>query len=204
MNKKGSIMSKELKSELIGDLDWSPENRQESIQRIYRYVCNHAEQAINWYLIKKNAKRRWARILRLWAIIFAAAAALVPLLAQIYQNHARFHVDPVWASVALFIAATLVGLDRFFGFSSSWMRFITAELKIKTKYEAFQMDWQIKLAALKGEHPNDQQTNDLLESCKAFLISVNEIIVEEMEEWKRDFKSALKKIDAEIKVDKKV
>ena len=195
---------KELQSQPIAELDWTPEKRLESIAKVYRYVCQHAEQAMQWYLVKKNAKRKWARVLRFWSIVIAALAALIPLLAQIYQGHAKIHIDPVWASVALFVAATLVALDHFFGFSSSWMRFITAEVKIKTKYEEFQMDWQIKFAALKGEPPNDAQTIELLQACKEFLVSVNDIIIEEMEEWKRDFKAALKRIDEQIKINKKV
>jgi hypothetical protein len=31
-------------------------------------------------------------------------------------------IQPAWASVALLVAAACVGLDRFFGYSTAWMR----------------------------------------------------------------------------------
>ncbi len=195
---------RDLHSVRLENLDWSSEKRMESVEKVYRYVTDHALSAMDWYLSKKNTKRRWARFLRVWAIIFTALAGLLPVLSQIYNKGSKVAIDPAWATVLLLIAVTFVGLDHFFGFSNSWMRFISAELKIKTNYESFQLNWQIKLAALEGETPSAEQAVELLNMCRDFLETINNILLEEMEEWKRDFKAALKKIDAETRNIRKI
>jgi len=188
---------RDLPSFPLENLDWAPEKRRESVEKIFQYVSAHALQAMRWYLIKKNSKRFWARFLRVGAILLTALAGLLPLLAQIYQNNPKISIEPAWASVALLIAATFVGLDHFFGFSNSWMRFITAALRIKTEYEAFQLDWQMQLISSDGQTLSEEQTLTLLNVCKKFLQTVNEIVVDEMEQWRQHFKAVLKKIDAQ-------
>ncbi len=190
---------KDLQSVQLGNLDWTPEKRMESLKSVYQYVTDHAVSAMHWYLIKKNNKRFWARFLRVWAIILTALAGLIPVLSQLYTKGGKAIIHPAWATVFLLIAATFLALDRFFGFTNSWIRFISAELKIKTHYEDFQLSWQIKLVALEGKVPSIEQTIELLNFCREFLNKVNDILLEEMEEWKQNFKAALKKIDAETK-----
>ncbi len=200
---KGSNMKQDFTHDLSSiqfeHLDWSQKKRNESIQKIYQYVSTHAKVALDWYLIKKKSVRFWARFLRIWTIILTTFAGVIPLLSQIYKANPKLKIDPAWATIALVFAIMFIGLDTFFGFSKSWMRFITAHIKIKAFYEEFQLNWQISQARLKGEPPSDQQTIELLEFCKEFLSEINQIITEEAEEWKRNFQSALKKIDESTK-----
>lgn len=193
------IFKRDLGSDQLDDLNWSPETRNDSINKVFHYVSDHARSAMDWYLAKKKGVRFWARFLRIWAIIFTTLAGIIPLLSQIYKAHPQIAIDPAWATVALALAVTFIGLDTFFGFSKSWMRFITAHIKIKALYEEFQLNWQMKQAQFKGETPSDEQTIALLETCREFLDEVNQIITEEAEEWRRDFQSALEKIDESTK-----
>ncbi len=195
----GKTFKKDLQSVQLGNLDWTPEKRMESLKSVYQYVSDHAVSAMHWYLTKKKNKRFWARFLRVWAIILTALAGLLPVLSQLYTKGGKAIIHPAWATVLLIIAATFIALDRFFGFTNSWIRFISAEIKIKTRHEYFQLSWQIKLDSLEGKIPSVEQTNELLKFCIDFLYEVNEIIIEEMEEWKQNFETAIKKIDAELK-----
>jgi len=194
--------SRDLNSEfLLAELDWSPEKRDESIRVVYRFVVEHARTAIRWYLRRNARVRSCAKCLRIGAIFLTMIAGLIPLLIQMYPKLKIFSVTigPAWASVALVIAATFVAFDSFFGYSRSWMRFITAVIKIKSLLEEFEISWQTKLAGF-HEHPiNDEHTLELLGACQYFLTEVNRIIIEETEQWKQDFQSALKKIDESTK-----
>ncbi len=69
-------------------------------------------------------------MLRVSAIACGAVAAILPILSQIYTTDDKAAIAPGWAAVALAGAAALVGLDRYFGFSSGWTRFMAAELRI--------------------------------------------------------------------------
>ncbi len=193
---------RDLNSEfLLAELDWSPEKRDESIRVVYQFVVGHAQKAIRWYLRKNAWVRRCAKCLRIGAILLTMIAGIIPLLIQMYPKLKIFSVTigPAWASIALVIAATFVAFDSFFGYSRSWMRFITALIKIKALLEEFEISWQTKLASLHERPIDDEHTLELLGACQHFLTEVNRIIIEETEQWKQDFQSALRKIDESTK-----
>ncbi len=178
----------------IGNLDWSTENRLDSIQAIYDFVTVMAEGQIEWYKFKKKGVRLLAKTFRFSAILVTTIAALVPMLSNIILINKK-PLDPVWASIALAIAAALIAMDRFFGYSTSWMRFITSEIKIDALLQDFQLDWEIQKAALEGEIPAAEKMQELMQKCRNFLKSVNDVLIEESEQWKNDFRNAIIQID---------
>ncbi len=196
--------SNDLKFVNLESFSWTSNDRINSLEKVFKYVSSEAQQAINWYLSKKNSKRIWARILRFAAILATTVAGLIPLLSQISISHQKMSVSPAWASVALVVAVALVGFDKFFGFSSAWIRFLTTEVQIRKTLQAFQIDWEIQKAALKGADPSDDQVQDMLIQCKTFLAQINVILENEMTSWKQEFQAALKQIDDTAKVQAEV
>lgn len=188
--------SRDLQYRPLEDLSWTPEQRVVSLDKVFNYVSDEAQQAISWYLNKKRSKRIWAQLLRLGAILATTVAGIIPLLAEIFERPA---ISPAWASVALILAVALVGLDRFFGFSSAWMRFLTTELKIRNTLQLFQLDWEMQKASWTGADPTDEQLQDMLARCKAFLAQVNTLLENEMAAWIREFQTELKQIDEAAK-----
>lgn len=192
--------SKDLEYRPLKDLSWTPEQRIVSLDKVFNYVSTEAQQAISWYLNKKRSKRIWAQLLRLGAILATTIAAIIPLLAEIFVSDGKSAISPAWASVALILAVALIGLDRFFGFSSAWMRFLTTELKIRNALQLFQMNWEMQKASWKGAaDPTDEQIQDMLARCKAFLVQINNFLEDEMAAWVREFQTALKQIDEAAK-----
>lgn len=177
----------------LEQLSWAEADRAASLEKIYEYVRNDAANTIGWYLNKKDTKKRWAQRLRVGAILLTSAAALVTLLAgaPLFQDY----VQPVWASVLLVLAGTLVGLDYFFGFSSAWMRFLDTELKIRCALEEFQLGWQADKAAVKDGAPTDQAVQKMLQRCQGFQERVNALLRQEMDAWMQEFRAALANID---------
>ena len=172
-----------------------PNDRVSSIEKVFKYVSGEAQRAIVWYLNKKDPKRKGARFLRFGAIVATTMAGLIPLLAEIFKVNGQPQVSPAWASVALVLAVALIGLDRFFGFSTAWMRFLTTEMQIRTALQAFQLDWEIHRAAWKGTAPTDEQLQEMLARCKAFLGQVNTFLEHEMAAWIQEFQASLQQID---------
>jgi hypothetical protein len=93
------------------------------------------------------------------------------------------------------VAAALILLDRFFGFSTAWMRYIAAELKIQQLNKEFQLDWEADKAAWLGVEPTADQLRSTLARFKAFVTQVNTIVREETDAWIQEFQSTLKQID---------
>jgi low affinity Fe/Cu permease len=64
-----------------------------------------------------------------------AVAGVLPVLSQILDaGSSGIVIQPAWATVALAIAAALIVLDRFFGFSSAWARYMVTGQAITGNY----------------------------------------------------------------------
>jgi hypothetical protein len=180
-------------------LSWERGNLVGSLETLFERITKDAESAIHWYLRAKRPKQRWAMFLRVGSIAFGTTAGVIPILAQIFTKNGQPMIQPAWASVALGIAAALVLLDRFFGFSSAWMRYIATELNIQQLNQEFQLDWEFDKAAWLGSEPTPDQLRSTLARFKAFVTQVNTIIRQETDAWIQEFQSTLKQIDEAAK-----
>jgi hypothetical protein len=182
---------------LLPKLSWEPEQQRQSLESLARYVADEAGLAINWYLVKKRNKSLGARLLRVGAIGFVAAAGAIPLLAEIdwFQVDGGPIVEPIWSSLALVLAGTCVGLDHFFGFSTAWMRFLTTEMQIRRALHDYLLDWEGRRATWPDSGLSPEEVEAGIGQCKAFLSKVNGILAEEMDTWVQEFSAALKTID---------
>lgn len=190
-------------------LTWDDNDAAGSLERVAKAVSAEAEHAINWYLEKKKRQKWGARWLRVIAIMLTTIATMVPILIEIFGNWITatsvaagrpWWASAAWSSVLLIIALALVLLDRFYGCSSAWMRFISTELRIREALHAFRMDWQIGRAGWKDGKPTEQQIEAGLQSCRGFLSQLDAILRSEVEVWVQEFRSALKDIDEAVKV----
>ena len=186
---------KDLKPGDLGKLSWEPDKVEGSLDVVFQHATKKAKDAIGWYLVSKRRKQIWAVGLRVGAILSASAAGILPMLSQIFVTNGNPVIPPVWASVLLGLAAAMVVLDRFFGFSSGWMRFIAAEMELHQILEEFQMEWESERAAWKGSGPNDDQVQKMLDRAKDFVLQVNTLVRDETNAWIAEFRSALKQVD---------
>jgi len=177
-------------------LDWSTQNQLDSVNALITYVSDETQETITWYLDRKNVKKRWAQYLRVIVIILTTLSALVPLLAGIVDS--KQLISPIWSSVALVLAVALIGLDRFFGFSSAWMRFISTEVKLRQALHVFLMDCEIQRSSWQGATPDNDQITKILQHCKVFMEQIDLILESEINIWMKEFQSVLKDFDAEI------
>ena len=60
---------------------------------------------------------------------------------MIFTTDGRPEFSPAWASGAIWVAAALVLLERFFGSPTGWMRFIRTEMHLRQLHQEFEMDW---------------------------------------------------------------
>lgn len=196
-------MSKEGNNLGIGKLDplnWAKDKKIDSIEKLYKYVTGLAEEAISWYLKRKDIKKRGALITRWSAIFLTSAAGIIPLISEILFDK----INALWGSVAIILAGSFIGFDKFGGFSTGWMRYLTAELKIRNSLQSFKIEWEIRKSPLNGNDPDDRQLKSFLDMCKTFLLTTNTTIENEFDEWKLEFKNALKQIDNAVKAQQEI
>lgn len=183
----------------IDMLEWSLEKREESVARLTAHAANQAKEISEWYLRKKTKKQRWAIRYRGGAILCTAVAAVLPVLAQMQVTAFGIGLPPASASILLAVAAALIALDQFGGFSSAWMRFIAAEMKIKALHAEFEMDHQAERASWVGKPPNDEQVQRALARTKTFVQAMNSVVQDETNTWIQEFRATLKTLEEQAK-----
>jgi hypothetical protein len=181
-------------------LDWSPEKVAESLHKTYVQAITIAGVSKDWYARASRDKKRGARAIRVLSILLGALAALFPTIGELLPT-LGIHLDigAGWTVVLFGMAGALLLLDRFFGFTSGWMRYIVAELQLKQIMEEFQLDWETERAGWEGKNPSKAQALQLLARCKAFVSQVNTIVREETDAWVQEFQSTIKYLDESIK-----
>jgi hypothetical protein len=118
-------------------------------------------------------------------------AAVLPMLSQIFTDaNGQPQIEPAWASVVLAVAAGLVGLDRYFGASDAWMRFMTAEQQIARLRQGFEYEWNIARAKA-ADPPTDDDVEALLHLARALVAGVGDAIAAETNNWVTDFRGHL-------------
>lgn len=192
-------MSNDIKPQNLANLSWDPEHGAASLLATYGKAQEHAQSAINWYLKARRPKRFCGRATRLGAIGCTFIAGVLPIIIQIYTVNGKAPFEPAWASVALAVAALLVLIDRFFGCSSAWMRFISTEHDIRRLLHEFQLEWESDKATWQAGIPSLAQVQQMLGRCKTFIGQVDAAIGKETATWIAEFQDALKQIDEAAK-----
>lgn len=182
----------------LDELDWAPERRSESLSRIYDHAVGLAGAQERWYANARRRNRRWAQALRVASILLGGVAAVIPILAEIYTTDGKPVIPAGWAAIAIAAAVTLVGLDRFFGFSAAWMRFMAAELRITRLRHDFAYAWQSARAAT-SMPPGDDVVNEAVKLAHDFVVGIDDAVAEETGAWIVEFRSTLTTTEQKLK-----
>lgn len=188
-------ISQDIRPAELGSLDWSPEHARQSLDLIYQHVIGVASQAISWYLTARGPKRRWAQRLRVGAIIMVAVAGVLPVLSQIFGAGSSVKIQPAWAAVALAIAVSLVALDRFFGFSSAWARYMATGQAISAALNQFRLDWQQSSCQLPVGGLPEESIDNLLDLAKTLVRKTDDLVQAETSQWVKEFRETLTEIE---------
>lgn len=181
---------------------WNNEDPAGSLNSVLEYVEAEASTAIDWYFRNKAWKSRFSRFIQFFAVIFAAAAGLVPIVAQIRRGiwapNSTFD-SGLWASLLVGTAAGMIGLDRAFGFSTGWARYVLAATAIRKALEEFRMDWT-SLSAAAARPPTSEQVAAMIARAKEFISTVEGLVTQETKDWVTEFQSSMAQIEKEVKV----
>jgi SMODS and SLOG-associating 2TM effector domain 2 len=175
------------------ELDWSADDHRAPLDALYEYAVATAHQARQWYVDRHEAKRRWGRTLRLFAILMGVIAVIVPILAQLWSE-----VPPGLSTVAIALGAVFISLDRFFGASAGWMRFIQAEQRLTERLSRFEFDWAaIQLAST---DPTDSAALSAhLDLVRGLVEDVQRIVADETSMWIEEFNNGLALVESNLK-----
>ncbi|MGZ3460853.1 MAG: SLATT domain-containing protein [Archangium sp.] len=170
----------------------------EALKGLYTRVVQNALDVEEWYRTHK-AKKKWgASLTRIGAVLLTAAATMTPIVRELWPV-----ADPnnAWKPVpfaALFaaLAATCIALDKLLGFSSGWMRYISAMMELQTKIDAFHFDWnQWVLEEQTDPRTPKEAMSKALALLSELLADVREVLNKETLLWATEFKRSLADLD---------
>lgn len=190
--------------------DWSDPAKALEYIRLYAEKKTLAEWS--WYQGKKKWNSDRSQWLRWLALMFSILGGLVPLLVALFSR------IPDWqwfmaafgtiragqlGYVLLAIAAGFVLLDRFFGYSTAWMRYIVAMQTIEKAREAFRLDWTMLIRKLPlvpaGGPEHTELVERMLQRARGLIVEVKETSERETQTWIVEFQSSLAQLEKELK-----
>ncbi|NLW31377.1 MAG: SLATT domain-containing protein [Fibrobacter sp.] len=160
------------------------------LEKVRLYVINEAQKAITWYMVKKEFYKRWSRLIRILTIVFFTIGAIAPLIAALQFFISKATVDITqYGYIALAIAGSLLLLDRCFGFTTAWVRFITAATNIQKLITKFDSKYLLLC------HDKHERCKNQLECIRNFITDVREEIVKESAAWVIEYSSNLSRLE---------
>lgn len=192
--------------------NWDPVFPEESLAEIYLYVIREAASASQWYLDNKGSKSLWSRIMRFLVWALAAIGGLLPVAGGLIKEYFRNKhpgqdltvvlpfdlTNGLWASLFLGIAAALLGLDKGFGFSSGWARYVLAATNIRKSLEEFRLDWTLLRAKAGNPLTTIDQVTPLIERAKQFRADVESLVLQETKDWVTEFQSTMAQLEKDV------
>ncbi len=170
-----------------------------ALKGLFDYVEARAQEQIRWYWRKKVWKARMSWSLRFVVIVLSTLGALVPIIKATFPPITTSYDFGQAGYLLIALAAGCVGLDRFFGYSSGWIRYVTTAMAIEKALEEYRMEWT-RMTAKSGQHPPDADLIDgLIQLSKAFIVSVRVLVEQETKAWATEFQSNLAQLEADLK-----
>jgi hypothetical protein len=176
-------------------LNWESGHRSESLTQLRDYVVTLAEESVDWYRKAKRPVKRAGRGMRFAAIVLGAAAGMIPVLAELITVRGSPLINPLWSAIAIGLAATLVLLDKFYGCTSAWVRYLQAELELQELLKGFTVDWESSRLSAQTPEPTPEQTTAMVASCRQFLIQAHGIVRNETQKWAAEFQNVLQVLE---------
>ena len=173
-------------------LDWSKPD--DAIAALHEFATKVARDALEWYWLAKKWPKRLSQGSRLLAIVATAIGGLIPLLTAGIIDASRGS----WGYVALAVAGTLVTIDKFFGYSSTWMRFTVSATELETALATFRLDWAKLLAGHCGKRIPCAEAGVFIDRARALVERVRKEIEEETAEWVAEYRSSLAALEKKV------
>lgn len=173
-------------------LPWSGSEVTSSLDQAYGVVAARGWGAQKWYLDNHDGKKQLSKIFRGASSIAIGSAALFPAVAVANPDLGV----ATWGYVPLALAAGLYGADRVFGFSDAWMRYMVTAMKLASRLEVADVQWEARRASWGGSPPPPAE----VEAALVFLIDLaaelSGLVSAETEQWANQIAGAMSALQA--------
>ncbi|WP_445276821.1 SLATT domain-containing protein [Streptomyces sp. DSM 41033] len=179
----------DLTKRAVPDLGGAGAEGVDRAREIFRWAESEALSLHAWYLAEKKGKALASKITRVFSIVMLTLGASFPTLALLTDKWVR----PEWGYIALAAGGGAVVLDRTFGFSASWTRYMTTAAALGRSIAKVQAEWILWRA--KGSDDLEVLIGEVI---APFFDEVNEIVEIETGEWASVFGENLSELHSAL------
>jgi SMODS and SLOG-associating 2TM effector domain 2 len=179
---------------------WNADKVADSLAEVHSYVIREAGKSIHWYWRAKRSKAFPSQFIRFSAWMLASVGGLLPVVGSLFKISLPGGTElanGLWASLFLGIAAALLGLDKAFGYSSGWARYVLTATNIRRTLEEFRIDWA-ELMAEAGTSPTAESVAPLIDRAKKFRTDVEVLVLQETKDWVTEFQNSMVQMEKDI------
>lgn len=174
---------------------WHQDQIETSLAALYDVTVKSVNDNISWYTKSARNRKTWAQRLRFFALILLGIGTVVPIMIDLIQQRTGESIPASIASLFLATGTGLIIFDRYMGYSTSWMNFISTEMTLKTKLDHFRYEWELQRIALEGKAPTSEQASMFVNLCLAMRREVNGMLEQETRRWMEEFQRNMKMLD---------
>lgn len=181
----------DLRAAHLPEVDWAGDRRA-ALRELYRWVEFYAVETINWYTSNKVASSYWSRLLRTLATLFVVVGTVAPVV-SVGMGWTK---AAIWGYGLIAVGAACVGVDRVFGFSSSWMRHMSTAMALNRRLVQFQCTWAVLQATSGSTGGEDEPTGRAVAEIILFVEEFNAVVDSETLGWVSEFQANLTQLES--------
>ncbi|MGW3415683.1 SLATT domain-containing protein [Streptomyces sp. NPDC000888] len=167
--------------------------RVEALQTLFRWVESEALLVHGWYLKEKESKAKISKRLRVLTICIITTGVIFPILALLSNGKIR----PEWGYVAFALSGGLVLLDKGFGYSSSWSRYMSTSASLGGVISRYQVAWAAWMLVA-GSNIELDISEPLEKVIVPFATEVAELLEGETRVWATEFSENLSMLHSSV------
>ncbi len=135
------MSEKDVEPDIIPLLSWDGQMPEKNLSRCsMKGVQEKYQLVVDWYLRRKNSKRIMAQLLGILSIILLTFAVAGLMITTINAGVPWVKWVGMASTILMVLAGGLVMFDRFFGYSSSRIRFVLTAMALQKHLKRFQTD----------------------------------------------------------------
>lgn len=157
----------------------------EQLDAVYLQAVETAKVDLGWYT---THKQRWwplAMVNRVIVFVGLLLGAVLPFVKveALSIGSVTFEGGTQLGYALLVVTGLVLGLDRIFMLSQTWVRFRDAEMKIKSRILESDWDWARMKASMSAEGAAAARSDEALGLFDAFAMDVRAVVENETKLW---------------------
>ena len=167
----------------------------ETYDLLFRWMEEESLKVYEWYVEEKRKKAAASKVLRVLSIAGLTLGTVTPAL-SILSGGA---IPAESGYVVLGLAGGFLLLDKGFGFSSAWGRYMVSATKILSSLKGRQVKWSMLLAEWRGGQADETTLiEEAREIITGIVIDLHDVLEGETAEWLGEFHQNLEGVRAMV------